>query len=213
MKTRIPDIPSGSRAIEVTFHRFTSSRGLVAIPELNEEIQPDEATHREKWKKFNKATVTLDDVPLEVVNHPSKLTFLTFWSSSTLVLLHWHMGVNGILFPNLGWAEGRTFRCAWKQKPPLKAAILEDGIGIGVGEPVFTSVEEAIVIGRDVFTNVGGCGDMLSLMLVKEQNMSCIGMRSSASRNRLGENPQFRGSIRIAPRITSDRSKHRSLEP
>jgi len=167
MKTRIPDISSGGRATEVTFHRFTSSGGLVAIPELNEEIQPDEATHREKWKKSNKATVTLDDVPLEVVNHPSKLTFLTFWSSSTLVLLHWHMGVNGILFPNLGWAEGRMFRCAWKQKPPLKAAILEDGIGIGVGEPVFTSVEEAIVIGRDVFTNVGGCGDMLSLMLVK----------------------------------------------
>jgi hypothetical protein len=77
------------------------------------------------------------------------------------------MGLNGNLFPNLGSAEGRTFRCSWKQKPPFKVAITDDGMGFQPGELVFTSFVEAVVIGRDVMTHVGGCDDMLALMLVK----------------------------------------------
>lgn len=40
-------------------------------------------------------------------------------------------------------------------------------MGLQPGGYVFTSFAEAVVIGRDVMAHVGGCGDMLALMLVK----------------------------------------------
>ena len=40
-------------------------------------------------------------------------------------------------------------------------------MGFQLGEAVLSSVVEAVVIGRDVMTKVGGCGDMLVLMILK----------------------------------------------
>jgi hypothetical protein len=166
-KISTPTISAAGRAIEVVFHHFTETDQLAIIAELSDSRIADENTQRSKWKDSERQSVNKDDLPAEVLTHPFRHTFLVFWSSSSQLLCNWHLGHNGRLFPNLGWAEGKSFRCCWKQKPPFKAVVTEDGTGFQLGEAVLSSVVEAVVIGRDVTTRVGGCGDMLVLMILK----------------------------------------------
>jgi hypothetical protein len=153
-------------AIEVRFYSMMSSGKLEEIIEGEQPIRSEVDTLRRKWKRVNDAAVDMADLPSGVLDHPSRLTFLYFWSSSAKLSYHWlpdFMGNLRLIVQGL--------RFAWMQLPNLEPMI-QKGTGdliIPGGEIESTSSGEFVVIGRDMHTRVGGCGDMLMLILIERK--------------------------------------------
>jgi hypothetical protein len=157
---------SRGMAIEVRFYSMMSSGKLEEIIEGEQPIRSEVDTLRRKWKRVNDAAVDMADLPSGVLDHPSRLTFLYFWSSSAKLSYHWlpdFMGNLRLIVQGL--------RFAWMQLPNLEPMI-QKGTGdliIPGGEIESTSSGEFVVIGRDMHTRVGGCGDMLMLILIERK--------------------------------------------
>jgi hypothetical protein len=156
-------------AIELKFFTMSPTEHLVAINESPaQQTRSEDVTLRRKWKKVPSATVTLADLPTEALTHPSRTTFLYFWSSSALIFTHWTMDWWGNLRPVLGWWDSQI-RFSWMQKPSSLPIPVGDLEGYAPGEIVCSSVGEFVVIGRDTHTSVGGCADMLMCVLVERE--------------------------------------------
>jgi hypothetical protein len=165
-KVQMPLAGDLGEAIEVKFYRLTSSLEVVEISELTDKTSSDEHTLRHIWKKPHEAIVERKRLPEDILNHPFRLTFLCFWSSSAWVQCDWFMGPSGGLFPNLGWGS-KMFNCSWNQLPPKPPMPDTEGRKLRPGDKVYPGLAECVVIGRDVGISVGGCDDMLLLIVIE----------------------------------------------
>lgn len=156
----------GGMAIEVRFYSMMSSGKLEEVVEGEQPIKSEADTLRGKWKKVNDAAIDVADLPSGVLDHPSSSAFLYFWSSSAILSYHW--------LPDF-WGNLRLviqgLRFSWMQLPNLEPVIQEgtEELVTPDAENPQTSSGEFVVIGRDMHTHVGGCGDMLMLILIERK--------------------------------------------
>ena len=156
-------------ASELVFHRMSPSGQLIEILESDEQpVQADENTHRPAWKSGNNAEMIASDLPRPVVDHPARLTFLFFWSSSMTLPIIWFTGYWKELRPVLGTVE-KPLRFSWMQLPNPPAAIANTAEDLGPAEMICSERRESVVIGRDMHTHFGGCADMLMLVLLERR--------------------------------------------
>lgn len=100
-------------APELIFHPMDSSGQLLEILESDEQpVQIDEETNRWARKSRTVSRIVADDLPRSVVDHPARLTFLYFRSSSALLPIIWFTGYRKDLTPIMGSLE-KPIRFSW----------------------------------------------------------------------------------------------------
>ena len=169
-RTSLANFDPLGMAPEVVFHRMDYSGQLSEILESDEQpVRVDENTHRRAWKNASPTAIVASDLPSAVRDHPARLTFLYFWTSSALLPIIWFTGFKKDLRPVLGTVE-RPIRFSWMQIPDPSAAITNSVEDFGPAEMICSERREFVVIGRDTHTHVGGCADMLMLVVLERRD-------------------------------------------